>query len=159
MNHTWEEGPGNLPLQPVGWKHRRQPGLMFGIWVWDKLGTWNPLLQNLHLDPSLLQMQNTKKLYGTKNNCVNAPLGQILDWKIQRQKTQLPFLKSWAQKQGTALNTIEGWANHLSPTSSLTLAYTSPQIRKKLATSVGEQAREAVTCFHSFLQPAREPPQ
>ena len=84
-------------------------------------------MESLHLDPPLLQLQNTKKLYRTKNNCVKAQLGQILDRKIQRQKTQLPFLKGWAQKQGTALNTIEGWANHLSPTSSPTLAYTSPQ--------------------------------
>ena len=33
-----------------------------------KAGTWQPLLQCLDLDTSLLQQQNTEKLYGTKTN-------------------------------------------------------------------------------------------
>ena len=42
-------------------------------------------------------------LYGTRNSCMNVQLGQILEKKIQKgQKTQLPLLKSWEQKQGTA---------------------------------------------------------
>ena len=69
-------------------------------------GTWDPLLQCLHLDKPLLQQQNTKKLQGTKNNCLCVQLGQIMD-KIQKdqkkkEKTQLPLLKSREQKQGTA---------------------------------------------------------
>ena len=48
-------------------------------------GTWDPLLQCLHLDTRLLGQQNTKKLQGTKNNCVHAQLGQILD-KIQKDQ-------------------------------------------------------------------------
>ena len=70
--------------------------------AWD----WDPLLQCLYLDTPLLQQQNTKKLHGTKNNCVHVPLGQI-HWskfwtqRIQRdQKPQPPFLRSLGQKQG-----------------------------------------------------------
>ena len=47
----------------------------------SQAGTWDPLLQCLHLDTPLLQQQNTKKLYGTKNNCVHVQLGQILEPK------------------------------------------------------------------------------
>ena len=32
-----------------------------------------------NLDIPLLKQQNTKKLHGTKNNCMHAQLGQILD--------------------------------------------------------------------------------
>ena len=38
----------------------------------ETAGTWDPLLQGSHLDKSLLKPQNTKKLQGTKNNCVHA---------------------------------------------------------------------------------------
>ena len=53
---------------------------------------WDPLLQCLYLDAPLLQQQNTKKLYGTKNNCACAlganSLEQILDAKgTKRPKT------------------------------------------------------------------------
>ena len=56
--------------------------------AWD----WDPLLQCLYLDAPLLQQQNTKKLYGTKNNCACAlganSLEQILDAKgTKRPKT------------------------------------------------------------------------
>ena len=74
---------------------------------WDKLGPGTLSLQSLHLDTPLLQKQNTKKLYGTKNNYGYAKLGQILDKRDQN--TQLPLLKGlehktgcWEQKQGTA---------------------------------------------------------
>ena len=41
-------------------------------------------------------------LYGTRNNRMHVPLGQILEKKIQKgQKTQLPLLKSREQKQDT----------------------------------------------------------
>ena len=60
--------------------------------VWSETG-WDPgpfaaVLQCLHLDTPLLEQQNTKKPYGTKNNCMNAQLGQIMDRKIQ--KTEKP---------------------------------------------------------------------
>ena len=64
---------------------------------WD-LGSFAAILQSLHLDTPLFQLQNTKKLYGTKNYCVHAQLGQIPDQKIR--KSQLPFLKRWKQKLG-----------------------------------------------------------
>ena len=64
-------------------------------WYWDRLGpgTWDPLLQCLHLDKRLLEQQNTKKLYGTKNSCVHVHLGQIMDNKIQ--KDQKPNCHFW----------------------------------------------------------------
>lgn len=51
--------------------------------VLRQAGTWDPLLQYLNLDEHLLVQQNTKKLYGTKNNCVQVHLGQIMDKMIQ----------------------------------------------------------------------------
>ena len=57
-------------------------------------GTWDPLLQCLHLDKGLLEQQNTKKLYGTKNNCTHAQLGQIMDKKIQKDKNKKPTATS-----------------------------------------------------------------
>ena len=59
-------------------------------------GARDPLLQRLHLDKHLLQQQNTKKLQGSKNNCVHVQKDQ----KTKRPKTQLPLLKSRQQKQG-----------------------------------------------------------
>ena len=101
--------------------------------AWD-LGLFAAVLQSLHLDTCLLELQNTKKLYGTINNCVPAQLGQILDPKDTKdKKTLLPFLKSLEQKLGVgsksrvlrmppprALSTTKGWANHLSHPSSPT---------------------------------------
>ena len=49
-------------------------------------GTWDPLLQCLHLDKPLLQQQNTKKLQGTKNNFMHGQLGQIMNKKIQKDQ-------------------------------------------------------------------------
>ena len=49
-------------------------------------GTWDPLLQRLHLDTPFLAQQNTKKLSGVKHCCVHAPLGQILDKRYKKTK-------------------------------------------------------------------------
>ena len=49
---------------------------------WDR----DPLLYSLHLDIPLLEQQNTKKLYRTKNNCVHAQLGKFWIQKIQRDQ-------------------------------------------------------------------------
>ena len=76
---------------------------------WD-LGPFAAVLQCLHPDTTLLKPQNTKKLYGTKNNCVHAQLGQILDPKdTKRPKNptaafEEPVAKPGRQeqKQGTA---------------------------------------------------------
>ena len=46
-------------------------------WAWDP-GPLAAVLQCWYLDkPLLLKLQNTKKLYGTENNCVRGQLGQI----------------------------------------------------------------------------------
>ena len=50
---------------------------------WD-LGLFAAVLQCLYLDKHLLEQQNTKKLYGTKNNCMHVQLGQILDQRYRR---------------------------------------------------------------------------
>ena len=39
--------------------------------AWD-LRPFAAVLQSLHLDTPLLELQNTKKLYATKINCVQA---------------------------------------------------------------------------------------
>ena len=66
---------------------------------WD-LQPFAAVLQCLHLDTPLLEQQNTKKLYGTKNKCVHAQLGQILDPKdTETKKTQLPLLKRLEQNR------------------------------------------------------------
>ena len=60
--------------------------------VWDRLGpgTWDPLVQCLQLDKHFLEQQNTKKLWGTKNNCVHAQLGQIMNNRIQNRPKPHP---------------------------------------------------------------------
>ena len=45
------------------------------------MGPFAAVRQSLHLDTPLLELQNTKKIYGTKNNCVDVQLEQILDQK------------------------------------------------------------------------------
>ena len=69
---------------------------------WD-LGPFATVLQCLHLDKPLLQQQNTKRKYETKNNCEYVQLGQILDKRYKETKTQLPLLKSLEQKQGVRI--------------------------------------------------------
>ena len=62
-------------------------------------GTWNPFLQCLHLDTPLLQQQNIKKLYWTKNECVHEQLGQILDPKdTKRSKNPTATFKETGTK-------------------------------------------------------------
>ena len=52
---------------------------------WD-LGPFAAVLQCLGLDIPLLKQQNTKKLYGTKNNCVHAAVGTNSGQKIHRDQ-------------------------------------------------------------------------
>ena len=49
--------------------------------VWDGQGTWDPLLQCLHLNTPLLNWQNIRILHGTRNGCVQVQFGQILSPK------------------------------------------------------------------------------
>ena len=82
-------------------------------------GTWDPLLQCcLHLDTPLLEQQNTKKLYGAKNNHVHAQLRQILDKRDQEKYPTATFEEPRAKAGYCArpLHTTppKGWAKHLS---------------------------------------------
>ena len=67
-------------------------------------GAWDPSLQccsacSWTTDSS--SNTNTKKLYGTKKNCMHGQLGQIIDKRYKKtKKAPLPLLKSQEQKQG-----------------------------------------------------------
>ena len=68
---------------------------------WDRVepGTWDPLLQCLHLDKRLPEQQNTKKLQGTKNNCAHASWSKL--W-TRYKKTKIPIAKAvLREKNGT----------------------------------------------------------
>ena len=68
---------------------------------WD-MGRFAAELQCLHLDTPLLQQQNTKKPYVTKNNYVLGQSQTNSGQKIQRdQENQLPGLRNLEQKQGS----------------------------------------------------------
>ena len=62
--------------------------------------TWDSLLKCLNLDTALFKQQNTKKQYGTKNNFMHAPLGQIRGKTQKECLENSPLLKSLEQKQG-----------------------------------------------------------
>ena len=53
----------------------------------------------------LFQQQNASKLYGTKNNCMHAQLGQIVDKRYKETKKTATFEEpgakagGWEQKQ------------------------------------------------------------
>ena len=125
---------------------------------WDRLGpgTQARLGQCLHLHKHFFQQQNTKKLYGTKNNSVHAQLGQVMDNKQkdlkkkkntkttatseeQRAKAEhCPYSKEWANHRRYPSGPIPG------PTSTLT-----PY--KELACPTSGQSKE--TCY-LLLSPA-----
>ena len=151
-------------------------GVNSSSYYWDRLGPGTlccsaAMLQCLHLDTPLLELQNTEKLYGTKNNCVHAQLGQILDPKDTKgQKTQLPFLKSQEQKLGVrttaeyyacppTLNTTKGWAHHLShhsgPTPGHTLTLTP--YREWARPSLGSEQGNLLLVFASSCSRHRSP--
>ena len=98
----------------------------------------------MYLDIPLLEEQNTRKLSGTKNNCVQVRWGKFWTQKIQRdQKTQLPLLRSQEKNRAKAAtehalctqHLTRGWATHLSCPSAqpLDTSLSSPLIRNKLA--------------------------
>ena len=59
-------------------------------------------LRCLHPGTPLREQQNTRKWYGTENNCVHAQLGQSGQERRRDQKTRLLLLKTGEQKQGAA---------------------------------------------------------
>ena len=109
--------------------------------TWD-LGPFTAVQQCLYLDIPLFQQQSTKKLHGTKNNCVHVQLGQIRTKETNKQK-QLPLLKSLEQRpevrnKSRALHLApahttppKGWEKHLSRP--LTQPLRSSHIRIRLA--------------------------
>ena len=56
--------------------------------VLGQTGTWDPLLQCLRLDTPLLGKQDTKKPYGTKNNCVACAAGTNSGKKIKKKRPE-----------------------------------------------------------------------
>ena len=44
------------------------------VTMFKQTRSWDPLLCCLHLDKGPLEQQNTKKLKGTKNNCMGTSL-------------------------------------------------------------------------------------
>ena len=80
---------------------------------------WDPLPQCFHLDTTLLQQQNTKKVYGTKNEYVHEQLGQILDPKdTKRPKNptatfEEPGTKTGCLKQKKSIMHVPCTHHHL----------------------------------------------
>ena len=70
-------------------------------------GIQNTMLQCMVLEKALLEHQNTKKLYGTENNCMRVQLEQMLDEDTQKNKKPnchsgvSSKTRCWEQKQGT----------------------------------------------------------
>ena len=102
---------------------------------WD-LGPFAAGLQCLHLDTPLLQQQNTKKLSGTKNNCM--PAVRVNSGPKRYKETKKPnchFWRAWSKSRGWGpragycahpLHTPppKGWAKHLSHPSGPTPGHT-----------------------------------
>ena len=63
-------------------------------------GTRDRLLQCLQLDRRVLQQQDAKKLYGTRNNCTQAQSGKLRTVRFKKATDHLPLLRGWAHKQG-----------------------------------------------------------
>lgn len=111
-------------------------------YIWDRFlqihkneqaGTWDPLLQGLHLDKHLLEKQNTNKLWGTENNYMHEQLGQIMTAKCKKTKTNCHLKECQEWKHGATPNSCtehhQGrgqttWAS--SPVQSTHLPYTHP---------------------------------
>ena len=75
-------------------------------------GIQNTMLQCMVLEKALLEHQNTKKLYGTENNCMRVQLEQMLDEDTKKnQKTYLPL---WSQQQNQVLGAKAGYCVCLS---------------------------------------------
>ena len=74
------------------------------------LGPFAAVLQCLNLNRHLLELQITKKLWGTKSNYVFVQLGQITSQKVQEDKNKkktMPIMKS--QKQSRMLRAKAGY--------------------------------------------------
>ena len=64
--------------------------------------TWDPLLQCLYGGTPLLQRQTTKKSYGTKNDCMHAQLGQMLNERCKEvEKPNWYFYRAFNKNSGS----------------------------------------------------------
>ena len=101
------------------------------------LGPSASVLQCLYLGKCLLDQQNTKKPYWTKNSCLHAAVlaNSVLKDTKSPKNPKLPLLKNQEQKPDIgsksrvlytphALNTPKDWAEHLSHPSDLTPGHT-----------------------------------
>ena len=56
--------------------------------------------KSIHLDIPLLQQQNAKKLYGTKDNAVHSHLGQIRNTRYKEiKKSNCHFWRAWSKSR------------------------------------------------------------
>lgn len=115
------------------------------------------MLQNLHLDTPLLKLQNTKKLYGTKNNSVHVQLGLIMDKIHKDQKSPVATFEGPGAEAGhcTRLCTAHHQRGRQTPSASppagpRTLPYSHVRKGTGCAPSGSKQARESDTCCHSL---------
>ena len=130
--------------------------------------TFAAMLQWLHLDESLHHQQNTKKLYGTKNNWVYLQLVQFWtkDTKTP-QKAQLPLERArrkreCARSKGRVplmplqITLPKGWGHHPAtlPASPLDTSLLSSHLRNEL--TLPWRASKEVYCLFSF-PPAETP--
>ena len=154
--------PSSLPLYLWSLALSFSNGKNYKVHLWceqsviDSETGWDlgPFAAGLHLDTPLLKQQNSKKLYGTKNNCMYVQLGQLTDKKIQKtkkkKKSYCHFWRVWSKI----------WVLRMPPAHSTTLAvgktpksplqpdlWTHPYPHPIWGTSSGsEQAGELVLC-------------
>lgn len=137
--------------------------------VWDRLGPGTLCCKACTRPHPSLELQDTKKLYGTRNHLCACAVGANSgpkDTKGKKHKnSQLPFLKEpgakilgvWPQSRVLHISTTKGWTNHLShpcsSTSGLTPALTHI-LRNKLTTALGNEQREP-NCLLFSLFPAK----
>ena len=69
---------------------------------WDRLehGTWDPLLQCLHLDKRLFKQQIQRNHKGLKITACMYSWSKVWTIRYSKTKTQWPFPRLWEQKQG-----------------------------------------------------------
>ena len=86
--------------------------------MWDRPRTWDSLLQCLHLDTALLKLQNTKKLFGVKNNNIRGQWGQIPNKRHKETKRpNCQFWRAWSKSRVMCLpfahNPTWRWSDYL----------------------------------------------
>ena len=80
-------------------KKKQTPGGLEDFWAMGAVmlrqaGTWEPLVHCLHLDKNLLKQQDTKKLKGTKNDCMPEQWDKL--WATRYKKAKTPTARTHA---------------------------------------------------------------